>query len=133
MFDVKSELLPVATRWKHIGLALRLDPAQLDTIEMENRKADDCLTKVVHLWLKKEYNRERFGEPSWTLVARAVGHPAGGNDRALAEKIAEKYGGSGLVCVDCGLSVSLSYPQWLLIRPSKHEWNVVSQVTGGGS
>ena len=102
MFDVKSELIPVATRWKHIGLALRLDPAQLDVIEMENKKVDDCLTKVLHLWLKKAYNSERFGEPSWTLLARAVGHPAGGNDRALAEKIAKKYGGSGLLCVrDC--------------------------------
>ena len=99
MFDIKSELIAMAIRWKHIGLALRLDPAQLDLIEMENRKADDCLTKVLHLWLMRAYNSERFGEPSWTLLARAVGHPAGGNNRALAERIAEKYRGSGLYCV----------------------------------
>ena len=107
MFDVKSELIPVATRWKHIGLALRLDPAQLFKIESDHGTVDDRLTEVLHLWLKKAYNSERFGEPSWTLLARAVGHPAGGNDRALAEKIAEKYGGSGLLCVCmwycCGL------------------------------
>ena len=95
---MRSELVAVTARWKHIGLALRLDPAQLDVIEIENRTLDDCLTKVVHLWLKKTYNTVRFGEPSWRLLARAVGHPAGGNDCALAEKIAEKYGGSGRLC-----------------------------------
>ena len=93
LFEVKSELCPVAARWKHIGLALRLDPAQLSKIESDHRTVDDCLTEVLHLWLKKAYNSERFGDPSWTLLARAVGHVAGGNDKALAEMIAEKYGG----------------------------------------
>ena len=98
LFDVKSELIPVTTRWKHIGLALRLDPAQLSRIESDHGTVDDCLTEVIHLWLKKAYNTERFGEPSWMLLASAVSHPAGGNDRALAEKITEKYGGIGLLC-----------------------------------
>ena len=96
---MKSELLPVTARWKDIGLALRLNPAQLSKIEEDHGKADNRLTEVLHLWLKKAYNTERFGEPSWMLLARAVGHPAGGNDWALAENIARKYGGSGILCV----------------------------------
>ena len=92
MFDVKSELIPVATRWKYIGLALRLDPAQLSIIESDHGRVDDRLTEVLHLWLKKGYDTEKFEEPSWTLLARAVGHPAGGNNRALAERIANKDG-----------------------------------------
>ena len=91
LFDVTNELIPVATRWKHIGLLLGLDPAQLNVIEVENRKAGVCLSEVLHLWLKKAYSSERFGEPSCAQLARAVGHPAGGNNRALAKKIAEKY------------------------------------------
>ena len=94
LFDVKGELLSVVPRWKDIGLALRLDPSQLDDIENDNRYASDCLTKVLTLWLKKAYNTERFGEPSWELLARAVAHPAGGNNPALAEEIAKKYGGT---------------------------------------
>ena len=93
LFDVNSELQPVAARWKHFGLALRLNPDKLDEIEKDNRDSGDCLTKVLTLWLKKNYNTERFGEPSWELLARAAGNPAGGNDSALAAKIAERHGG----------------------------------------
>ena len=93
LFEVNSELQPVAARWKHFGLALRLDPDKLDEIERDNRDSSDCLTKVLTLWLKKNYNTERFGEPSWKLLARAAGNPAGGNDSALAEKISERHGG----------------------------------------
>ena len=90
---MKSELQPVVARWKDIGLALRLDPDKLDEIEKDNRHSSNCLTKVLTLWLKKNYNTERFGEPSWELLAAAVGNRAGGNDSALAEEIAERHGG----------------------------------------
>ena len=93
LFDVKTELLPVAARWKDIGLALRLGSSQLDEIETDKKQSSDCLTKVLTLWLKKAYNTERFGEPSWELLARAVADPAGGDNPALAEEIAKKYGG----------------------------------------
>ena len=88
---MKSKLAPVAVRWKHIGLALRLDPSELKKIERENRDLEDCLTEALALWLKKAYNTERFGEPSWELLARAVAHPAGGDNPTLAGKIVKKY------------------------------------------
>ena len=91
LFDVISELQPVTGRWKNIGLALRLDPNQLKKIEIENTNLDDCLTEVLTLWLKGNYNTERFGEPSWELLIPAVRHSAGGNDCALAEKIAHRH------------------------------------------
>ena len=91
---MKSELAPVTARWKYIGLALRLNPSKLKRIERENRdNLEDCLTEVLTLWLNGTYNTERFGEPSWELLARAVAHPAGGNNPALAEEIAKKDGG----------------------------------------
>ena len=94
MFDVKKELQPVITRWKHIGLALRLDPEQLKKIARENRDdMDDCLIEMLTLWLNKNYNTERFGNPSWELLASAVKDHAGGNNAALAEKITQTYGG----------------------------------------
>ena len=84
----------MAARWKSIGLALRLNSGQLKKIEKDNRDSvEDCLTEVLTLWLNKAYNTERFGEPSWELLARAVAHPAGGNNPALAEEITKKYGG----------------------------------------
>ena len=89
---VKKVLEPVTVRWKHVGLVLRLDPAQLDAVEeKKNRKLDDCLTEMLNLWLSKQYDTEQFGEPSWSLLAVAVGHPAGGNNTALAMEITEKH------------------------------------------
>ena len=93
MFDVKRELQPVTDRWKHIGLALRLDPSELKKIEKENRDLDDCLVEMLTLWLNKNYNTKRFGEPSWELLASAVENRAGGNNAALAETITQTYGG----------------------------------------
>ena len=91
LFDVKVELESVTEIWRHIGLALRLDPSELKRIERENKdNLEDCLTEVLTLWLKKAYNTERFGEPSWELLARAVAHPAGGDNPALVEEIGRK-------------------------------------------
>ena len=90
LFDVKEELISATARWKHIGLALRLNPSQLKKIEKENRDLEDCVTEILTLWLSKNYNTERFGEPSWTLLAEAVANPAGGNNTALAQEIAKK-------------------------------------------
>ena len=93
IFDVIDKLGPVTDRWKQIGLALRLDPNKLNVIEKENRQLEDCLDKALTLWLNKCYNTERFGDPSWLLLAKAVGHSAGGNNRALAENITRGNGG----------------------------------------
>ena len=85
-------LLPVADKWKNIGLALRLTPDSLNTIGTKENVTDRLL-EVLNQWLKKSYNVERFGDPSWKLLVKAVSEPAGGNDRALAEKIAQQHQG----------------------------------------
>ena len=76
-----------------MGLALRLDPTQLNTIEEKNRKLEDCLTEMLKLWLSKKYDTKKFGEPSWSTLAKAVGHSAGGKDAGLAEGITKRYAG----------------------------------------
>ena len=96
LFIVNSELLPVADKWKKIGLALRLDPDLLRRIRSNNTDVEDCLVDVLTEWLKKAYNTTAFGDPSWKLLVEAVAHRAGGSDRALAEKIAKKYNGECL-------------------------------------
>ena len=88
---MKSELEPVAERWKHIGLALRLDPNQMKRIKKENVDLEDCLTEVLTLWLQRNYNTQQFGEPSWEMLAGAVGHRSGGNNSAFAEEISRRH------------------------------------------
>ena len=90
LYIVMTEVISVAARWKNLGLALILYPYKLDVVEGENRRMEDCLTQVLTLWLKKTYDYERFGDPSWQLLPRAVGDPVGGDNPALAEKIVKK-------------------------------------------
>ena len=82
----------MANKWKNIGLALRLSPNSLNTISTKEN-VTDCLMEVLTQWLRKTYNVKRFGEPSWKLLVKAVSDQAGGNDRALAEKIAQNHQG----------------------------------------
>ena len=94
LIDVKCELLDVSHNWKGVGEALRLKPALLSRIQA-NHPTDviACLTETLTEWLNKSYNTSRFGPPSWKLLVAAVANPAGGNDGALAEQIAQKYNG----------------------------------------
>ena len=85
MFAVKDKLLPVASKWKHIGLALGLSPSQLKTVQSDDVLS--CLTEMLELWLNKSYNVEKYGEPTWQMLREAVKHPAGGNSAACAKQI----------------------------------------------
>ena len=87
LFDVKAKLTVVAERWQDIGLALRLRDHDLGAIATGGRPVKDCLTDMLRLWLNKAYDVEKYGEPSWHMLAQAVRHPAGGNNAALAEQI----------------------------------------------
>ena len=89
--DVRSALEPVIARWRPIGLALRLTSNRLDVINRDRGNCEDCLTEVLTLWLNRNYDTEQYGEPSWEMLARAVGHRAGGNDTALSQEITGRY------------------------------------------
>ena len=83
----------VAQNWKKVGLALRLHPNLLDIIEAKKNDAVENLSDTLKEWLKKSYDTESFGDPSWKLLVDVVAHPVGGKDRALAMGIAAKYNG----------------------------------------
>ena len=83
----------MAHKWKKVGLALRLDPNLLDQIEAKKNEVEENLSDTLKEWLKKSYNTESYGDPSWKLLVDAVAHPFGGKDRALALQIAPKYNG----------------------------------------
>ena len=86
---MKRELIPLAARWKDIGIALRLRGGELD--KMDLRHPDQCLSGVLESWLKRNYDDKMFGPPTWRWLVEIVADPAGGNDAALADKIARKH------------------------------------------
>ena len=106
LYDVYSELIPVAGRWKRLGLALRLHPDTIDRIEKDKDNVEDRLYSVLTQWLKKAYNVQRFGQPSWQLLVKAVRDPAGGDNQALADTVAAKYGGKGSLFTSRGFTVT---------------------------
>ena len=92
LFDVKKALNTVSAKWMSIGIALRLDPNILDGIQAKNSgDPQACLSSVVTEWLKRNYNVERFGEPTWQWLVDAVSDPAGGGNMALAKDLARKH------------------------------------------
>ena len=50
-----------------------------------------AFTAVLTKWLRHSYNVKKYGPPTWRRLVEAVDSPAGGNDHALAKKIAEHY------------------------------------------
>ena len=55
---------------------------------MNNTKA---LKTIINDWLKKNYNVEKHGPPTWKALVKAVQSPYGGDDSELAEKIAKEH------------------------------------------
>lgn len=88
----------------NLGLALRLSQDVLSVIKKECAgDAKAHLRDVVAHWLQRNYNTERFGHPSWRMLADAVANSAGGTDRLLALKIAEKHKGRSVVLYSANL------------------------------
>ena len=74
------------------GTGSQTEP-KLTPQKAKKNDVEDNLSDVLEEWLKKSYDTESFGDPSWKLLVDAVAHPVGGKDRALAMEIAAKYDG----------------------------------------
>ena len=97
-----------------MGIALRLHPNLLNRIGADHSDVKSRLEAVLTEWLKKAYDTTCFGQPSWQLLVAAVAHPAGGNDRALAEEIAGRHNG---ICENCVVPVhALVHTVYIFIR-----------------
>lgn len=51
------------------------------------------MTAMATEWLKRNYNVERFGKPSWKKLVEAVEAKSGGHNTALAQDIARRHSG----------------------------------------
>ena len=88
--DVMEELENVLSRYYEIGVRLHLPDDKLKAIKKISSDAE-AMNEVIVEWLKKNYNSNRFGSPTWKALVDAVGSPSGGNNKAEAEKIASKH------------------------------------------
>ena len=92
--DVYREVVSLAGSWSSMCLALRLLPSDQSAIAAAHPgNPHKCLEAVIVKWLQKGYNYQKHGPPTWRMLVEAVGDPAGGNNCALAETIANKHPG----------------------------------------
>ena len=98
--------MSINARYYNLGIELGLRPGTVVQNQLDLTKA---LTEVLLTWLRRQYNVEKYGHPTWQRLREAVDSPSGGDNPALAEKIAKKYLISGM-SHHSNLSLSPSHP-----------------------
>jgi hypothetical protein len=101
--EVYCELVNIKARYYQLGIVLGLPPGELEAIQQaHSHNVAQALTQVLLLWLRQQYDVEKYGPPTWQRLREAVD----GENHALAEKIAEKH----LTSSKSNLNLSLSLP-----------------------
>ncbi len=77
----------VASRWYQTGVVLGIKRATLDAIKADNFQTAICYHRMLSDYLKHNGNQT----PTLSHLASAIASSAGGNNCAVAEKIARKY------------------------------------------
>ena len=90
---ILDDLSEVMADCYKIGTCLHLKQSYLDGIKRKNIDFVEAMTEIIRNWLKLNYNYQRFGKPTWKALVDAVKSPNGGNNTALAEKIAKRHRG----------------------------------------
>ena len=49
------------------------------------------MSEALLIWLRRAHNEERRGPPTWRALVRAIADRAGGNNPALAMKLAKAH------------------------------------------
>lgn len=99
MYD---ETFTLAGNWRSLARGLRLSSSLISLIASKYPShPEDCLFTALEDWLKKIYNTERYGHPSWHMLVKAVANPAGGANTTLAEAIAQKHSGKERILPYC--------------------------------
>ena len=92
LYDIQQEVVDLKASYYQLGIALCLSSRELDAIRKTfGQDVDQAFTEMLLAWLKHRYDSERFGPPTWRRLVEAVNSPAGGNNHALAKKIANNH------------------------------------------
>ena len=84
-----EEVLDIKSVCFALGRSLRLRNDDLEAIQKKYESDHErALNDVLLLWLKREYNVESFGPPTWRMLVEAVNKRSGGNNHELAKQIA---------------------------------------------
>ena len=89
---VFDEVRPVSSKWYQLCCCLGIPPSRLDAINRtQNGDCDLCLNEGLKEWLRRNYDTEEHGSPTWRKLVAAVDNSAGGNNHVLALAVAENH------------------------------------------
>ena len=92
MSDLQEALEKVVSKWKLVGTGLGLRSNKLNEIEKAHpNNLTSCLLDVIMTWLERNYNVQKFGEPTWRKVVKVVNNPAFGANPGLARAIVDNH------------------------------------------
>ena len=92
--DVMEEVISIQSKYYALGRSLRLKFGDLQVIRDAYPNESDspkALADVLLLWLHTRYNADRFGPPTWRMLAAAVDKETGVNSHELAKRIADRH------------------------------------------
>ena len=89
---VHSEVIGIKPNYYEFGIRLGLPPREMDAVQKAFRQdISQAFIEVLQIFLKHRYNIQEHGPPTWRKLVEAVDNPAGGNNHALAKKIAKVH------------------------------------------
>ena len=91
---VFKEVHTVSSKWRQLCRCLGISPSQIEYIN--STQQGNCglyLNEGLKEWLRRNYDTEEHGLPTWRKLVAAVGDPTGGNDYARAQTIAKNHNG----------------------------------------
>jgi hypothetical protein len=90
--EVYREVVSIQSNYYQFGIELGLPPREMDAVQKAFRQdIPQAFTEVLKVFLEHRYNVEKYGPPTWRKLVEAVDSHAGGNNHALAKKIAERH------------------------------------------
>ena len=75
-------------KWYNIGIGFGISTSKLEEFRSKYRDPDRCLTCVLVEWIKNP--NPKYAPPTWRKLVIAVASRVGGDNPALARKIAMK-------------------------------------------
>ena len=98
--EVYREIVNIQCNYYQFGIELGLRFRDMEAIKKAfPQDITQAFTEVLGVWLRHSYDVKKYGPPTWRRLVEAVDSPAGGNNHALAKKMAEHHpargGGNG--------------------------------------
>ena len=90
--EIVDEIVSIKSEYYSLGICLGLPASELTAVSRQYpHDMEQALKDILLLWLQQKYDVQRYGIPSWRKLVEAVDKESGGNNHALAKRIASNH------------------------------------------